>query len=122
MIGYVQGMNDLLAPILAVMQSEVESFWSFAHYMDTMKVNFYRDQSGMRKQLKSLELLIRFMDPYLYHHLDSTDSINLFCCFRWMLVRFKREFNFDQILRLWEVNRKRIGFLANIRRAVVHVR
>ncbi|KAJ3196461.1 GTPase activating protein [Irineochytrium annulatum] len=102
-LGYVQGMNDLLAPVLAVMQDEVEGFWTFAEYMEVMKYNFYRDQSGMRKQLHRLELLIKFVDPPLYAHLEHVDSINLFCCFRWLLVSFKREFEFSDILRLWEV-------------------
>jgi hypothetical protein len=100
--GYVQGMNDLLAPILYVMDDECEAFWCFAELMKTMRPNFKRDQSGMKTKLLLLELLLKFMDPYLYAHLESTDSINLFCCFRWLLVSFKREFDFEHILRLWE--------------------
>jgi hypothetical protein len=37
--------------------------------------------------------------------LDRTDSLNLFFCFRWILIAFKREFKFDQVIRLWEVGR-----------------
>ena len=43
------------------------------------------------------------MDPHLASYLDTRDSGNLFFCFRWLLVIFKREFNYPQILRLWEV-------------------
>ncbi|KAJ3293068.1 GTPase activating protein [Borealophlyctis nickersoniae] len=102
-LGYVQGMNDLLAPILAVMRDESEAFWCFVEFMNTMQTNFYRDQSGMRNQLRRLELLIKFVDPFLYEHLERTDSINLFICFRWLLVLFKREFEFEDASRLWEV-------------------
>ncbi|KAJ3054087.1 GTPase activating protein [Rhizophlyctis rosea] len=102
-LGYVQGMNDLLAPILAVMRSESEAFWCFAEFMKTMQHNFFRDQSGMRTQLRRLELLIKFIDPFLYEHLEATDSINLFICFRWLLVLFKREFDFQDTSTLWEV-------------------
>jgi len=43
------------------------------------------------------------VDPHLASYLDTRDSGNLFFCFRWLLVIFKREFNYPQILRLWEV-------------------
>ena len=35
-LGYVQGMSDLCAPILEVMQNEEETFWCFAAFMTRM--------------------------------------------------------------------------------------
>ncbi|KAK9766721.1 GTPase activating protein [Basidiobolus ranarum] len=102
-LGYVQGMSDLLAPLFVVMQDEVETFWCFTNFMERMKVNFYADQSGMNKQLRTLEALIRIMDPPMYRHLEKTDSSNLFFCFRWLLIWFKREFEYENVMRLWEV-------------------
>ncbi|ORX99752.1 RabGAP/TBC [Basidiobolus meristosporus CBS 931.73] len=102
-LGYVQGMSDLLAPLFVVMQDEVETFWCFVNFMERMKVNFYTDQSGMNRQLRTLEALIRFMDPPMSRHLEQTDSSNLFFCFRWLLIWFKREFEYENVMRLWEV-------------------
>jgi len=57
----------------------------------------------MKQQLATLQQLIAVMDPELYRHFEKTDSLNLFFCFRWVLIAFKREFSFDDVLGLWEV-------------------
>lgn len=102
-LGYVQGMSDLLAPIYAVMQDDAIAFWGFQHFMDRMERNFLRDQSGMRNQLLTLDHLVQFMDPKLYLHLQSADSTNFFFFFRMLLVWYKREFMWMDVLHLWEV-------------------
>ena len=42
------------------------------------------------------------MDPTLYLHLQSADSTNFFFFFRMLLVWYKREFEWPDVLRLWE--------------------
>ncbi|KAG8625593.1 hypothetical protein KVT40_005994 [Elsinoe batatas] len=101
-LGYVQGMSDLLAPMYAVMQDDAVAFWGFAGFMDRMERNFLRDQSGMRLQLTTLDQLVQLIDPKLYLHLQSVDSTNFFFFFRMLLVWYKREFEWDNVLRLWE--------------------
>lgn len=66
------------------------------------KPNFLRDQSGMKSQLSSLQRLIAVMDPYFYNYLEKVDSMNLFFCYRWILVLFKREFPLGETLKIWE--------------------
>lgn len=101
-LGYVQGMSDLLAPIYAVMQDDAIAFWAFVGFMRRMTRNFVRDQSGMRTQLTTLDQLVQLLDPKLYLHLQSADSTNFFFFFRMLLVWYKREFDWSDILRLWE--------------------
>lgn len=102
-LGYVQGMSDLLAPIYAVLQDDAIAFWGFQRFMERMERNFLRDQSGMRNQLLTLDHLVQFIDPKLYLHLQSADSTNFFFFFRMLLVWYKREFKWMDILHLWEV-------------------
>ncbi|KAF7722974.1 GTPase activating protein [Apophysomyces ossiformis] len=102
-LGYVQGMSDLLSPLYAVISDEALVFWAFVGFMERMKSNFYMDQSGMHEQLVMMDALIQFMDPSLSKHFKRTDSFNLFFCFRWLLVWFKREFAWDDMMMLWEV-------------------
>jgi hypothetical protein len=101
-LGYVQGMSDLLAPIYAVMQDDAVAFWAFVGFMERMERNFLRDQSGMRAQLVTLDQLVQLLDPKLYLHLQSAESTNFFFFFRMLLVWYKREFEWFDVLRLWE--------------------
>ncbi|XP_069857029.1 TBC1 domain family member 17 [Dipodomys merriami] len=102
-LGYVQGMSDLLSPILYVLQNEVDAFWCFCGFMELVQGNFEESQETMKRQLGQLLLLLRVLDQPLCDFLDSQDSGSLCFCFRWLLIWFKREFPFPDILRLWEV-------------------
>ncbi|GIY65308.1 TBC1 domain family member 15 [Caerostris extrusa] len=97
-LGYVQGMSDLLSPILVVMQDEVDAFWCFAGGS-----NFELEQQGMKNQLQDLHRLLHFVDSQLCSYLEKHDSGNLYFAFRWLLILFKRDFKFMEIMRLWEV-------------------
>uniref|UniRef100_A0A8C1V3Z5 TBC1 domain family, member 17 n=1 Tax=Cyprinus carpio TaxID=7962 RepID=A0A8C1V3Z5_CYPCA len=102
-VSYVQGMSDLLSPLLFVTQNEVESFWCLTGFMDLVHQNFEESQEAMKQQLLQLSILLRALDPELCDYLDSQDSGSLCFCFRWLLIWFKREFSFEDILSLWEV-------------------
>ncbi|KAJ8721258.1 hypothetical protein PYW07_002033 [Mythimna separata] len=102
-LGYVQGMSDILAPLLLLLGNEVDSFWCFVGFMDKIATNFDMDQAGMKHQLLQLQQLLTFASPALAAHLAQKDSGNMYFCFRWLLVWFKREFSHRDIMRLWEV-------------------
>ncbi|XP_030028884.2 TBC1 domain family member 15 isoform X2 [Manduca sexta] len=102
-LGYVQGMSDILAPLLLLLGNEVDSFWCFVGFMEKIASNFDMDQAGMKHQLLQLQQLLMFASPDLAQHLAQKDSGNMYFCFRWLLVWFKREFSHIDIMRLWEV-------------------
>ncbi|CAH1432813.1 unnamed protein product [Lactuca virosa] len=102
-LGYCQGMSDLLSPILFIMEDESESFWCFVSLMERLGPNFNRDQNGMHSQLFALSKLVELLDSPLHNYFKQKDCLNCFFCFRWILIQFKRQFEYDKLLRLWEV-------------------
>ncbi|VDN04437.1 unnamed protein product [Thelazia callipaeda] len=102
-LGYVQGMSDFLSPLLVVLQDEVHAFWAFVGLLKRVQKNFEMDQAAIKKQLMDLRDLLMVVNPKLANYLESHNSDDMYFCFRWVLVAFKREFCFDDILRLWEV-------------------
>ncbi|EOY31140.1 RabGAP/TBC domain-containing protein isoform 2 [Theobroma cacao] len=102
-LGYCQGMSDLLSPILFVMEEESESFWCFVALMERLGPNFNRDQNGMHTQLFALSKLVELLDIPLHNYFKQNDCLNYFFCFRWILIQFKREFEYEKTMRLWEV-------------------
>jgi len=95
-------MNDLLAPILSEIVDEVDSFWCFKGFMDRMGANFRKDQSGMHSQLRRLQGLIKLMDGELFSYLVEIDADNCHWAFRWVLLHFKRELDYDGCKMVWE--------------------
>lgn len=57
----------------------------------------------MKAQLCHLYTLLNTTDRQLAHYLNQHDSGNMFFCFRWLLVLFKREFNSTDVMKLWEI-------------------
>ncbi|KAE8657883.1 RabGAP/TBC domain-containing protein isoform 2 [Hibiscus syriacus] len=102
-LGYCQGMSDLLSPILFVMEDESESFWCFVALMERLGPNFNRDQNGMHSQLFALSKLVELLDSPLHNYFKQSDFLNYFFCFRWILIQFKRELEYEETMRLWEV-------------------
>lgn len=102
-LGYVQGMSDLLSPILFVVKDEVDAFWCFVGFMERVSSNFELTQKGMEQQFSDLHALLQVYDPTFCAYLDSNESSQMSFTFRWLLVWFKRELDWADVQRLWEV-------------------
>ncbi|KAM3360615.1 hypothetical protein P3S68_015469 [Capsicum galapagoense] len=94
-LGYCQGMSDLLSPILYVMEDEAEAFWCFVALMERLGPNFNCDQNGVHSQLFALSKLVEILDNPLHNYFKQQACLNYFFCFRWVLIQFKREFDFE---------------------------
>ncbi|XP_036268114.1 TBC1 domain family member 16 [Pipistrellus kuhlii] len=103
-IGYSQGMSDLVAPLLAEVLDESDTFWCFVGLMqNTIFVSSPRDED-MERQLLYLRELLRLAHPRFYQHLAALgqDGLQLLFCHRWLLLCFKREFPEAEALHIWE--------------------
>ncbi|XP_015278998.1 PREDICTED: TBC1 domain family member 25 [Gekko japonicus] len=102
-ISYCQGMSDIASPILAVMDNEAHAFICFCGIMKRLEGNFQVDGEVMSVKFSHLKLLLRHSDPEFYSYLLSRGADDLFFCYRWLLLELKREFAFEDALRMLEV-------------------
>ena len=86
-LGYTQGMSDLLAPLLAELNSEIEAFWCFAGLMQRSVAVCTPTDIDMDRNLCYLRELVRIMVPDFYTHLQKhADALELLFCHRWILL------------------------------------
>jgi hypothetical protein len=100
--GYIQGMCDIVAPLLVAFDDEALVWSCFQKLMVTLAANFNASEQ-MDMSFSNLRALLRVMDPDLYELLHEHDCTHLFFTHRWFLIDFKREFGYDGIFLAWEV-------------------
>ncbi|GAB2255635.1 hypothetical protein Droror1_Dr00009413 [Drosera rotundifolia] len=71
-IGYCQGMSDLLAPIVAMLDDDSMAFWCFVGSMKKARQNFRHNGDGIQQQLDFISKIIKHKDDQLYSHLKQT--------------------------------------------------
>lgn len=54
-VSYAQGMNDLCSRFLEVLDSEVDTFWSFSCYMERFNKDFMAD--GLHRKIGEVHYL-----------------------------------------------------------------
>ncbi|XP_071981113.1 TBC1 domain family member 25 [Engystomops pustulosus] len=102
-VSYCQGMSDIASPILSVMDNEAHAFICFCGIMKRLEGNFRMDGECMSVKFAHLKLLLRYSDPEFNNYLMSRGADDLFFCYRWLLLELKREFAFEDALRMLEV-------------------
>ncbi|XP_064644988.1 TBC1 domain family member 16-like [Lineus longissimus] len=101
-IGYTQGMNDIVCRFLVVFGSEVEAYWCFNEYMAKIQLEFLEE--GMIEKVDLMRQLLIELDPELFRYLDEQCEVgDLMFSHKWLLLGFKREFDFDNSLRCFEI-------------------
>jgi hypothetical protein len=130
--GYVQGINDLAAPLILVylaeflphlnqdniyeinekdledldldslIKVEADVFWCLSKLVDDVQDNYTEMQPGVHKIIFKMKKLIEQADPEVLTHLDNLDINFMDFAYRWVSCYLTREFTMYQIIRLWD--------------------
>ncbi|XP_044261226.1 small G protein signaling modulator 2-like [Tribolium madens] len=102
-IGYMQGMCDLVAPLLVVFNDESLTYACFCHLMERMVENF-PNGNAMDCHFANMRSLIQILDSEMYELMHSHgDYTHFYFCYRWFLLDFKRELVYSDVYATWEV-------------------
>ncbi|CAG9138231.1 unnamed protein product [Plutella xylostella] len=102
-MGYMQGMCDLAAPLLVMMQEEAAAHALFHRLMLRAKDNFPSGQA-MDAHFADMRSLIQILDCELYELMHAHgDYTHFYFCYRWFLLDFKRELLYKDVFAAWEL-------------------
>lgn len=116
-IKYVQGMNEILAPIYYCFANDYNSFFAdsveedaftcFSLLMSEIKENFTKIKDcsllGFKTRIALLDKMLKKIDPKLWQHLNSFSIMTEIYSTRWILLLLTQDFNLNNIMRLWDV-------------------
>uniref|UniRef100_A0A673YFA5 Small G protein signaling modulator 1 n=1 Tax=Salmo trutta TaxID=8032 RepID=A0A673YFA5_SALTR len=101
-IGYVQGMCDLLAPLLVILDDETMAFSCFTELMKRMNQNFPHG-GAMDTHFANMRSLIQILDSEIFELMHQNgDYTHFYFCYRWFLLDLKRELVYDDVFAVWE--------------------
>ncbi|KAM7139612.1 small G protein signaling modulator 2 isoform 5-T5 [Macrochelys suwanniensis] len=102
-VGYVQGMCDLLAPLMVILDSDQLAYSCFSHLMKRMSQNF-PNGGAMDTHFANMRSLIQILDCELFELMHQNgDYTHFYFCYRWFLLDFKRELLYEDVFTVWEV-------------------
>ncbi|KAI8142437.1 rab-GTPase-TBC domain-containing protein, partial [Fennellomyces sp. T-0311] len=116
-VGYVQGMNELLAPIYYVFAkdehpeaqayAEADAFFVFTILMSDVRDHFVRslDQdasTGINATMQRMSMRLAWVDKPLWRDLKRKDIKEQYYAFRWITVLCSQEWDLPSVIRLWD--------------------
>ena len=116
-VGYVQGMNSILAPIYYCYSMdnicdkeniEADAFWSFSFLMDDIKKMFQQKndslKGGIFDKIILLELMISKIDKDIFNRLIKKNRDDSFYfVIKWISLFFSQQMIMPDLLRLWDI-------------------
>lgn len=102
-VSYCQGMSDIASPLLVIMNDEAQAYICFCALMRRLCTNFMLDGIAMTQKFNHLAEGLMYYDSEFYNYLKLHQADDLLFCYRWLLLEMKREFAFEDSLRMLEV-------------------
>ncbi|KAI9642845.1 hypothetical protein NHQ30_008579 [Ciborinia camelliae] len=103
-VGYAQGMNFLVMPLLFNMPEE-EAFCLLVRLMNHYHLRdlFIQDMPGLHKHLYQFERLLEDFEPALYCHLHRRQVTPHLYATQWFLTLFAYRFPLQLVLRIYDL-------------------
>lgn len=103
-VGYAQGMNFLIMPLLFNMPEE-EAFCLLVQLMNQYKLRdlFIQDMPGLHMHLYQFERLLEDFEPALYCHLHRRGISPHLYATQWFLTLFAYRFPLQLVLRIYDL-------------------
>jgi len=125
---YIQGLNDIVAPFLAVFLDgyyngtemstqkdisfvpdeilghiEADCYYCLGKFISGIQDHYTTDQPGIRFMILQLGKCLERVDPELHKHIVITCHLNiLHFSFRWMACLLARELSLPCVVRIWD--------------------
>lgn len=103
-VGYAQGMNFLIMPLMFNMPEE-EAFCILVRLMNHYKLRdlFIQDMPGLHMRLYQFERLLEDLEPALYCHLHRRGVSPHLYATQWFLTLFAYRFPLQLVLRIYDL-------------------
>lgn len=115
-MGYMQGMNEVLAPIyycfykdlspMFIGRAEADAYYCFSNLMKEIQDGFVKrldnTEGGIHIKVKTLNELLKRIDKQLWTHLDKHKVNPQFYSLRWIMLLLAQEFSVDDVLKVWD--------------------
>ncbi|CAH8559368.1 unnamed protein product [Heterobilharzia americana] len=96
-------MSDLASPLLIVQGDEALAYLCFCALMQRVKFKFGdAHQSALINNMQDLHDLLTYSDEELAQFFREHNLANMYFTQRWFVLELKREFNFNESLRIFE--------------------
>ena len=117
-VGYVQGMHEMYGCIYYVLANSADAHAApnaaaadafycfteiFGEFRDVFVMELDATDQGVRALLDELSDMLAVHGPEVHGHLEDLNLTTSMYAFRWITLLFTQDFEFADVLRLWDV-------------------